>query len=151
MLLALDPSTTAVGWALFDGNQYRDSGVFTPHGNADERIVAIGRWLETWPWDRVDTVACELPTGDHANRDTDRKLGGVFYLCMYVARTHGAEFYTVYPVQIKAVGVHKGNLEAAQRYVRDATGDETREVGEHEADALGVALAFLRVERRWTE
>lgn len=151
MLLALDPSTTAVGWALFDGKTYRYSGAFKPpQDNADNRIVAIGNWLNQLRWREIDTVACELPTGDHANRDTDRKLGGVFYLCMFVAMTHGAEFHTIYPVQVKAVGVHKGNLRAATEYVRDAAGDKDRKVGPDEADALGAALAFLRIERKWT-
>ena len=150
MLLALDPSTTKIGWSLFDGNQYHDSGTFTsPPVGTDDRIVAIGRWLESWPWDRIDAVACEIPTGDHDNRHTDRLLGGVFYLCMFVARSHGAKFHKVYPHHVIATGVGKRDLAAATAYIRDAAGDETREISPDEADALGVALAFLRQERVW--
>ena len=90
-ILALDASTTAVGWCKAQGDQYLASGVYVPTApNVLQRIWQIENWLSgTWlpagfsfEQDdalRPDLVILERPTGNHGNIGTSVKLGGVFF------------------------------------------------------------------------
>jgi len=157
LILSCDISTATkqnpVGWALFNGNVYLDSGSFVKKGNALERIIAIGRWfdgfiarvlIERGP---IKYVVVERPTGDHGNRKTDRILGGVYYLLAYLCQKYGAEFADVTPAEVMATGVSKHNLGAGVAWIRNEARDPERKVGKDEVDAVGIALAFLKRER----
>jgi len=66
-LLALDPSSTAVGWAIFDGGELRTLGVFrAASDNPMSRIAkladAVARLADAW---QPDTVVIETVSGMH--------------------------------------------------------------------------------------
>jgi len=72
-LLALDPSTTAIGWALFDveTDALLTSGVWRPPRKAefDERCAAACLWLYK-RLSGVDAFAYEIPVVRHNPRTT---------------------------------------------------------------------------------
>lgn len=147
-LMALDASSTAVGWALFDQGEYQESGVFVPSGLGWwERVARFGDWLSGWlTTKKVAVVGYELATGRHGNLHTDRVLGAVEYEARRVARTVSGEFttstlcefITVTASQVKATGICKDNLRLAEQL----KGAELDEKGPgDEADAMGVGLA----------
>jgi len=138
IILSLDASTTAVGWALCHDDRLAMSSVFVPDPDLPwwSRVRSIGAWL----WEQFpcpDVIAYELATGRHDNLHTDRVLGAVEYECRIAADDAGAEFITVTASQVKATGVHKGNLEMARQFKRGPL-HETH-AGD-EADALGVSI-----------
>ncbi len=45
IILALDASSTNVGWCLAQGEQYIDSGVYRPQGDASQRVREIACWV----------------------------------------------------------------------------------------------------------
>ena len=56
-LLALDASTTAVGWALFDDGEYSHSGVYEPRDNHLEPMAEEGRvvWdVQSGRWEVIE-------------------------------------------------------------------------------------------------
>jgi Holliday junction resolvasome RuvABC endonuclease subunit len=143
-ILALDPSTTAVGWCYANGNDYVASGVYKPHGRgALGRIRQIRRWLEK----HIDSlepaiVGTEEPTGSHRNARTDRLLGMVAGAVLAECDRAGVEFAFVNAMKVKATGLCK-----------DTAGDVAlligkKEVSGDEADAVGVWRALID-ERGW--
>ena len=138
IILALDPSSTNVGYCVADGKDYRESGVFTPQGNVDERIVQIAGWvtrkLRVY---QPNVVVLEEPAGDHRNRATDRILGGVSWVIRVASYAVGAKIFIVYPKQVKATRACKDNT----RYAAGVAGKDN--VGPDEADAIGVWMAYL--------
>jgi len=96
ILLALDASTTAVGWALCHDADPQMSSVFVPEPSLSwwQRVYSINRWLlDQFP--SPDVIAYELATGRHDNLHTDRVLGAVEYVCRMATVISGAEFVTV--------------------------------------------------------
>lgn len=143
-ILALDASTTAVGWCEANDDEYVNSGVFLPSkGEWQERIQDIGRWMHNlqFRW-HYDVLFYEIATGSHRNMATDRKLGALEYACWCQARRFSVGVVPVTASQVRATGVHKKALAAA---IAVAGGElDTRRPGD-EADALGVWLAGLKV------
>jgi len=150
ILLALDASTTAVGWALSRDADLQMSSVFVPDPALPWwcRVHSIGQWLRN-QFPSPDVIAYELATGRHGNLHTDRVLGALEYEVRLATIRMGAEFVGVTASQVKATGVHKDNLEMARQFKRGPLhemhpGDE--------ADALGVSIAAWRVikVKEWT-
>ena len=139
-ILALDASTTAVGWCKAQDGEYLDSGVYKPKGhNAWARIFDFGEWLESW-WNREidalvpDLLCYELATGAHGNMRTNRLLGAVEGVTYWIASTR-VRIVTVTASQVRASGCHKHALAMASAIAgRDVTSPD-------EADAIGVLLA----------
>lgn len=139
IILALDPSSTNVGYCVADDNVYRESGVYTPKGDVNARIVQIDGWIKRkLKIYHPDVVVLEEPAGDHQNRDTDRKLAGVSWIIRVPAFNAGAKVTLVYPSQIKATGASKDNT----RYAAGVAGKD--DVGPDESDAIGAWLAYLK-------
>ncbi len=143
-LLALDASSTAVGWAEFDGADYVASGVYLPPGDDwHDRVLSIHSWLhDTLEVFDLDVLAYEIASGSHGNMATDRKLGAVEYVCWVAARSWLVRWLPVNVQQVKASGCSKqaiANAEAVAGHKLDK-----RHAGD-EADAIGVALAALRL------
>jgi len=138
-ILSLDASTTAVGWALFEDADLARSSVFVPDARLPwwARVRSIGRWLESFEVYPL-AVAYEVASGRHGNLHTDRVLGAVHYVARVYAASVLAEFVEVYPPQVKATGVHKGDLEMARQFKRAPL--HAKYPGD-EADALGVGIA----------
>lgn len=83
-LLALDPSSTRVGWALFDGPGLRCAGLLSPDRGDDSALLRIRRLVERVA-DLVSThqpakVLLEIPSG-HAGRGS--RAGATGQLAIY--------------------------------------------------------------------
>ena len=159
--LALDISTTAVGWCWATGSEYLTSGRYRPkagnvnleidhvphrEGGTDAwlRILDIYRWLEHQLDEIValpDVILVEEPTGKRGNPRTDRLLGAVIGMVAVIALHKGAELRLVHPKTAKATGIHKDALDEAMALTGkdEMTGDE--------ADAIGIWLAYVTEER----
>lgn len=138
IILALDPSSTNVGWCLAQGNRYLNSGYFHPKGDADERVTAIVCWFDHMiQIHDPDLVAVEEPTGHHRNLRTDRLLARVFGCIEGVSVISGVPLLPIHAMKVKATGFSKDTpREAALLIGKD-------EIGPDEADAIGVWQAAL--------
>jgi Holliday junction resolvasome RuvABC endonuclease subunit len=47
VILSLDQSTTATGWALFEEGKLKDFGIYKPSGERDQRIEETRMWLKS--------------------------------------------------------------------------------------------------------
>lgn len=135
-ILALDPSSTNVGYCIADGDDYILSGTFSPPSDADARVQAISRWAR----DKIARyeivyLILEEPTGDHGNKKVDRLLARVGGVIEAHALAYGAQVARVFPMQVRATGCHKHALAVA------ASVAGKRSVGPDEADAIGVWIA----------
>ena len=142
LILALDASTTAIGWALFKDDKLDNSGVYVPPPKLDWwiRVSWFGTWLKE-SLDRnpcISTIAYELATGRHGNAHTDRLLGAVEYEARRIAHACTRDFITDTASQVRATRCHKKNLGFAVG-VKGAPLDK-KHPGD-EADAIGVGLA----------
>jgi len=146
-ILALDASTTAVGWCVADDTQYVDSGVFVPSRSMEwhERVAAFSNWLGNLliADQEIKIVVYELATGNRRNMRTNLKLGAVEYAARCAVRDACGQrrFETVTASQVKATGVNKDALWAANA-IKNAPLDD-KYPGD-EADSLGVWQAWLR-------
>jgi hypothetical protein len=149
-LLALDPSSTAIGWAilLFGGNITGDPvvgsvGTHIPDGTADwvARLDDYGTWLDAVLKDRASSlrgVAYEVATGNRGNMRTNRILGAVEYVTIARCRDYWLETVPVTASQTKA----RVRQFTAERLCR-AT-EKGREYSEHVIDAVAVGLAAIQ-------
>lgn len=146
-ILALDASTTAVGWCVADGTRYVDSGVFVPSRSLTwhERVTAFSNWLGNLliADPQIETVVYELATGNRGNMRTNLKLGACEYAarCVVAGTSGQREFADVTASEVKATGVNKDALWAAN-VLKNGPLDDKRPGDE--ADAIGVWQAHLR-------
>lgn len=154
-ILALDASTTAVGWCVADGTEYVCSGVFVPDKNGDwyERVYAIECWVgNTLLGDQdIELVVQEWPTGNKKNMRTNVLLGTPMYAARRaVKETSGVrEWMSVTASQVRGSGYHKKAIWAAEALIRDATKGKRGlaskgKYREDEADAIGVWRAWVK-------
>lgn len=137
-ILALDASTTAVGWCYARDGEYIASGVYKPHG-AD----AWGRISDIWQWARglirdcdTNVVAVEESTGWHRNPRTDRLLGAVMGAVLAACAEHNIPCVRIHPMKVKATGFCKDTPRETSLLVNE-------EVKDDQADAIGVWQAYL--------
>lgn len=142
ILLALDPSSTNVGYCIAEDERYILSGVFSPQGKPDARVWEISRWarhkISTY---EVQHVILEEPAVTHGNARVDRLLARVGGVIEAHALSYGAQVSRVHPAQVKASGCSKDALHVAAAIANKGA------VGPDEADAIGVWLAGLRILR----
>lgn len=139
-ILALDPSSTHIGYCIAAGDEYVASGVFVPKGQADGRLAQIVDWaLHKITIYEPEIVVLEEPAANnaHKNPKTDRLLARVGGAIEAVALLNGVQVERVWPSQVRASGVSKDGLWAALRI----TGK--KKVGPDEADAIGVWQAWI--------
>lgn len=140
IILALDPSSTNVGYCLAEDATYILSGVFKPKGKADARVAAIVEWaayyLTTY---EPETVILEEPAANNAHRNpkTDRLLARVGGIIEAVALLNHIPVARVWPSQVKASGCSKDTRPFTARLVGKT------KIGPDEADAVGVWQAYL--------
>lgn len=157
-ILALDISTTHIGWCIGDGADYVRSGVLAPSGDLWQRLTRIADMTHNWFYDgdtaddeRPTVVAFEEPRGNHANMHTNIVLGYAVGLWLSPWLAHGWEIVPVHVQQIKATGCHKGTRRnpGPRRVAASIAGKD--EIGPDEADAIGCWLAALSKlrEREW--
>jgi hypothetical protein len=154
ILLALDASTTAVGWALFLDGDYLSSSAFGLGRGVPwwKRVDKFGTWLNEYlRMHIVDRVAFELATGNKGNMRTNRVLGAVEYMARSLADAHDIPLTTVTASQVKASGVHKNALAVAEGIAGRVLAPG-RLAGD-EADAIGVGFAAWKKvqEAAWTQ
>ena len=150
IILCLDASTTAVGWALFDDGEYLESGVYVPKGKDwVQRVTDFDRWLNDNDLE-FDAIGYEIASGDHGNMEVNRKLGAVEFVTRQFCRLQAVQFIDVNVQQVKATGCHK-NAPWAATTIKRGKFPEADVVGGDEADAIGVGLAInkLRKEQAW--
>lgn len=145
-IVALDATTTAVGWCLARDGEYIASGVYKPPGKD-----AWGRISDIWQWTRglirdcdADVVAVEEPMGQHGNPRTDRLLGAVLGAILAACAEYNVPCVRIHPMKVKATGYCKDKLWDTGKLIskQDINGDE--------ADAVGTWQAYL-VQRREEE
>lgn len=137
-MLALDASSTAVGWAILEDGQHKLSGVHVPQkGEWWERVARIEAWLyQVCRNYRPSVIGYEIATGRHNNVHTDRVLGAVEYVVRNFAAHHGMPFIAVTASQVQAETIpNKRNLRLA-RDLKGAPLDKSKPGDE--ADAMGV-------------
>lgn len=142
-ILALDPSSAAVGWATGTPWKVLDSGVYVPKGHAVERLLQISAWLYNWYPPAV--VGFEIPRAGRRNPDTDRLLGAVEYAIRMWCHQIDCPCIPINPSTVKASGLHKSSLRLVEKIKgspldADHPGDE--------ADAFGV---FHCTVERWKQ
>jgi hypothetical protein len=152
-ILALDASTSYIGWCVAENDNYVDSGLWIPEKQQDvwDKIWNIGEMISVailqGPY---DFVFYERPTGNNKNMDTNLKLGALMYEVIHRSRMLDCGFIEVTATQVRASGVHKNKLENEYKkftpvYKKDGTINKAAmERMGHEADAIGVWLAGLK-------
>ncbi len=162
IILGLDASTVAIGWALLDYEQVYQYGVkdLTVHGDFDQRLFAAGHWMDIvginlTPYPAV--VAIEEPvlrTGSKSNPDTMRKLAYVDGALAYVALQNGLKVVRVLPgARLSALGLpirlRRDTAKAHVLQLVNARYGLKLGPKEHDAaDAIAVALAGYNVVMR---
>jgi len=140
IILALDQSSTHIGFCVAEDADYILSGVYIPKGDADARLAQI----VDWAGNKITTyepkvVVLEEPAANNAHRNakTDRLLARVGGAIEAVALCHGVTVGRVWPSQVKGTGCSKDGLWFA------ASVAGKKAVGPDEADAIGVWLAWI--------
>jgi len=138
IILALDASSTNVGWCLAQGNRYLSSGVFHVKGERDERVHIIAQWTAGMlDVHDPDLVAIEEPTGSHKNLATDRLLARVCGNVEGVCTLSGVTVEWIHAKKVKATGFCKDTRwQTAQLAGKPS-------IGPDEADAIGIWQAVL--------
>lgn len=138
IILALDASSANVGWCLAQGEQYIDSGVYRPQGDANQRMREIACWTQrTVQKHDPDLVAIEEPTGHHGNLKTDRLLARVVGCIEGVCAIESIPTELINAKTVKATGFSKDAPRMAARLIGRTN------IGPDEADAIGVWQATL--------
>jgi len=143
-LLTLDPSTVALGWAVADleGMKFDHIAGGTDEFSGDEwwhRVERLGQRVEelcsTW---LPDAVAYEIPTGDHRNKTTDRRMGAVEYAVLLAA-----SYYTDQVWGFTAGAVSKENVSKHGLYHEALFGALVGRPSTSDDECDAMALAFV--------
>ena len=151
LILALDPSTTHIGWVVASPTRYIDGWETKHRGTAEEKLMEIHVLLTKEILSRkISTIIVEEPVyikrrgkGDAGAR-TFRvlcELGGVLRLTTVLARKR---FITVHPWAVKIALTKNRYAKKEQMIVAAKQQLGITEIGEHHADALSVWLAGKR-------
>jgi Holliday junction resolvasome RuvABC endonuclease subunit len=106
-ILALDASTTTIGYAAMNGDELLQWGAFTPSGPLYDRIAQGGDWLRRWLdlHGTPETVAIERPFVG-ASWDSTIKQSYMVGTLIAVARSRGANVVEVNPQErLNAAGI----------------------------------------------
>ena len=137
-ILALDASSTTIGWIIYDG-AVRDHGEVQLRGSdiADrcrQAHAALNLILMTWP--SVDVVAIEAPVMFRAKGLIPQcRVSGALMACAALKTLHVVE---ISPAQAKKALTGYGS---ASKVLMQVAARLCGVVGEHASDALGVAIA----------
>lgn len=151
MILALDPSTVCIGWALMDAEHVYEHGVFRPKDLADIGYWAFDLMSSTMETSNIEVVALEMPVlhSSHQNVMTVIRLAQVTGVLISVAqRLDVRSIVEVQPHErLTALGLplrmkRAAAKEAVAAVVRGRYGIEL--AAGDEADAIAVGLAALR-------
>lgn len=141
ILLALDASSTTIGWVLLDGMTVRDHGTagLAGHDVSDrcrQAHAIVGALLRCHP--DIDAVAIESGVMRFAKAAYPQALvSGAIRAAVRLVDLHVVD---VTPTEAKRALTGKGNTDKARMQRVAAAYGVT---GEHAADAVGVALAAV--------
>jgi Holliday junction resolvasome RuvABC endonuclease subunit len=147
--LALDASLTNCGYCIGIDGEYQESGQYKPNDKTDwiDRIQEISRWLYSLTMEHnFDVVFYEKPSGHSGNKDTDLKLGALWFSVQLFCRLRNIDFVNVSPKEIKATGICKGQLDNPYKhfdvpmYRGKPNQSAIDRIGD-ELDAIGLMLA----------
>ena len=155
-ILALDASTSNVGWCVAEDDAYRASGQYKPQGRGFDAVLDYDFWLDrTIRTYCADSVFYERPSGAHGNNWTNTLLGALWYVTW--CRTLLSErLVVVSPAEVKATGYSKELLKypalCAERWwslpgTREYPNPQTKAARARfgdELDAIGCWLAGWR-------
>jgi Holliday junction resolvasome RuvABC endonuclease subunit len=138
-ILGLDISSTAIGLVLYHG-AVLDHAEWTLTGDIAERCrLAYSRFytaLERYP--QIDVLAIESPIMRFAGTIQQCRVSGAI---LALAGQRNLPFVEVSPTAAKFALAGKGNVDKCTMMARASAYGV---IGEHAADALGVALGALK-------
>jgi Holliday junction resolvasome RuvABC endonuclease subunit len=166
MILALDASTTAIGFAALslDADTPQDLlqwGTYRPQGELWDRLVDGGRWLRNWLAQHggVPYVAIEIPilatyrdrhNRERRNVDAFRRQARMVGVLGAIAHSYGSEIIEVNPTErLTAIGLDRHAKKADVVKVINAIYGLSLRIRENDtADAVAIAWAARRAIRR---
>jgi Holliday junction resolvasome RuvABC endonuclease subunit len=136
-ILGIDASSTSLGWVVYDASA-RDCGEFQLTGDIASRCrqayAALGLILITHP--DIDAIALESPVSRFAKAVIPQaRVSGALLVCASLKQLHVVE---VAPQEAKKALTGSGCAGKLQMQAEALTYGV---VGEHAADALGVAIS----------
>lgn len=137
-ILALDASSTSIGWVLYDG-RVRDHGEVKLTGadiadRCRQAHAHLGGLIYQHP--DIDAIALESPVGRFIKAIIPQaRVSGALMACAMLKGLHVVE---VAPKEAKRALCERGNAEKVDMQVAAL---KFGVAGEHASDALGVALA----------
>jgi len=140
IILALDASSTSIGYCVYGGGVIDSSEITLTGKDIAQRCrqahAALGLILEAHP--EIDVIAIEAPVARFAKSviPQARVSGALFAL----AGLRDINIIEISPTEAKRALTGKGNADKHMMQSAAAAYDVT---GEHAADALGVALAAV--------
>lgn len=154
-ILAFDQSSQTSGYALFEGCNLIDSGIFTISGNdTNKRIVKIRRkiqkMIEEYQPDKVIIEDIQWEEDQHGNVHTFKVLaqlqGALITLFEDIKMPYDIVLAGTWRSTLKIRGKVRSTYKAnAQKYVLEEYG---KKVSEDEADAICIgAHAYLSVQK----
>ncbi len=138
IILALDASSTAIGWVVYDGAVLASGEMYLTGSEIAWKCRQALTWLHAHlgAYPTVDCVAIEAPVARHASAVIPQaRVSGALMAAAALKKLHVIE---VAPKKAKRALAGNGNTDK-QAMQAKAVGYGV--VGEHASDALGVALA----------
>jgi Holliday junction resolvasome RuvABC endonuclease subunit len=138
VILALDASSTTIGWCLYAAEPHAHGTVLLPAREIAERCMqaqqALDRLLDRHP--AIDVIAIESPVARFAKALIPQaRVSGAL---LAVAAARALPVVEVAPTVAKRILTGRGD---ADKVAMQAAAATYRIIGEHAADALGIALA----------
>lgn len=144
-ILALDASSTMLGYCLYDGAVLASGEIALKHDDIAERCrLAFAQFnglLELYGFHGIDVVAIEAPVAHYAKAVIPQARVSGALMC--AARLKDLHVVEVAPALAKAALCGRGNAPKNEMQVVAWRLHGVR--GEHAADALGVALASVKM------
>jgi Holliday junction resolvasome RuvABC endonuclease subunit len=152
-LLALDPSSTAVGWAVFDAGKLRTLGVFrsaaeNPMARIAKLATAVTKLSEAW---QPNTVVLETVSGMHRHARsmsvaTCAMAQGAIWYAIHAAGFHGTRMLVPIKENAWTKGTPKAKRADRVRLCEPIYAEFARRDGDKGldgADAVGLGLWYL--------
>lgn len=137
-ILALDASSTTIGWCVYDGQVLAHGEVGLTGDDIAWRCRQALKWLHAHlgAYPAVDCVAIEGPVAQYASAVIPQaRVSGALMAAAALKHLHVIE---VAPTEAKKALAGNGNAKKQLMQTKAAVYGVT---GEHASDALGVALA----------
>lgn len=144
-ILALDASSTQIGFCLYDGRVAASGEIALKHGDIAERCLRAQQELENllslYEYAAIDCIAIESPVARFGSAViAQARVSGVL---LATASEHALLVVEIAPQHAKQALVGKGNASKAEMIA--AAWERYGVRGEHASDALGVALASVKM------